>query len=501
MIIKAIASSFVSRLVRTATLATGFGTLWCLVVLLGGSAIQELSNDPAQKWPDREQIWVRDDGTPLVMITHYSDTVHTRYRDLSGREVERPASAIYSVPLAGDISGPGFLNRELRWEDRLKAFIDKQQPDVIWYFVHDGKAEGAGYFVAYERPSNRRVGFIGLSGFSSGPLPREQWLPVRSPLLGFAYYWSRSRAMISQGRILQSGEPGDAVLPSRWVYVPSGHVVYRVDLRARTLTSVLELREPIEGLGIVGFPNRALEVPGQTAAVVVRTSRTIRAFNPENEAVRSFTFPNEADRGYYADWYETGRGTALVAIHRPSDSQNAENISPVAWYTIGADGTVLDAGVQALKSGTLKRSEERETILLSYALPVPAFLLAVAPLFLWIIDPPGSYPAAIATLLKMTWPALLAVVILSPVLAFVASRRARAFALPKWEQIVWPALVLVFGVPAYAGYLLHRRWPARVACAQCGASAPRDRVECAFCGTPFPEPAGTGIEIFAERAA
>ena len=27
--------------------------------------------------------------------------------------------------------------------------------------------EGAGYFVGYERESNRRVGFIGLSGFQS----------------------------------------------------------------------------------------------------------------------------------------------------------------------------------------------------------------------------------------------------------------------------------------------------------------------------------------------
>jgi hypothetical protein len=57
--------------------------------------------------------------------------------------------------------------------------------------------------------------------------------------------------------------------------------------------------------------------------------------------------------------------------------------------------------------------------------------------------------------------------------------------------------VLLFGVPAYLGYLAHRQWPGRRACPNCGRLAPRDRPACFACGRNFPSPAMKGIEVFA----
>ena len=57
--------------------------------------------------------------------------------------------------------------------------------------------------------------------------------------------------------------------------------------------------------------------------------------------------------------------------------------------------------------------------------------------------------------------------------------------------------MILFGLPAYVGYRLHRRWPIRLPCPHCQGLAPRDRTACAECGDGFPEPAGKGIEIFA----
>ena len=57
--------------------------------------------------------------------------------------------------------------------------MNEREPTVNWFFVHDGKPDGAGYFVGYERTSNRRVGFIGMSGFRTGPVPAADWIPVR----------------------------------------------------------------------------------------------------------------------------------------------------------------------------------------------------------------------------------------------------------------------------------------------------------------------------------
>ena len=81
------------------------------------------------------------------------------------------------------------------WAERLKAFVNEREPTVNWFFVHDGKPDGAGYFVGYERESNRRVGFIGLSGFRSDPVPAAEWIPVRGELIGPSH-WSSAPVWI-----------------------------------------------------------------------------------------------------------------------------------------------------------------------------------------------------------------------------------------------------------------------------------------------------------------
>ena len=79
----------------------------------------------------------------------------------------------------------------------------------------------------------------------------------------------------------------------------------------------------------------------------------------------------------------------------------------------------------------------------------------------------------------------------------MAWRRSRAFGLSRQGQIAWAVFVLLFGLPAYVGFLLYRRWPIREPCPICQTQVPRDRVACAECGTRFPDPALKGIEIFA----
>ena len=54
------------------------------------------------------------------------------------------------------------------------TFANEREPTANWFFIHDEKPDGAGYFVAYERKSNRRIGFIGMSGFRTDPVPRSR---------------------------------------------------------------------------------------------------------------------------------------------------------------------------------------------------------------------------------------------------------------------------------------------------------------------------------------
>ena len=144
------------------------------------------------------------------------------------------------------------------------------------------------------------------------------------------------------------------------------------------------------------------------------------------------------------------------------------------------------------------QTKRRKPSCMTLVLPVPAIVFAIGLLLVIAIDPPQSYPAAVTALLKDSWPScLIAVLALSIVLAILVQRRSRAFGLSRREQIAWSVFVLLFGLPAYVGLRLIRRWPIRQPCPNCHAQAPRDRVACAECGMRFPDPSLKGIEIFA----
>ena len=59
--------SLLRQLLLAATLATGFGTLWFVLVLWLGNAIEEAWH--GGKPPPREDLVVTTDGTPLIEST------------------------------------------------------------------------------------------------------------------------------------------------------------------------------------------------------------------------------------------------------------------------------------------------------------------------------------------------------------------------------------------------------------------------------------------------
>jgi hypothetical protein len=138
---------------------------------------------------------------------------------------------------------------------------------------------------------------------------------------------------------------------------------------------------------------------------------------------------------------------------------------------------------------------QTQTLFLTLGLPVPAVKFVVE--LLIAVVHAQSYPAALSALIRDSGLSLIIVFALSLILAILTWRRSRSFGLSKREQIAWMAFVLFFGVPAYVGFLLYRRWPIRQPCPNCQAHSPRDRTACAECGAPFPDPSLKGIEIFA----
>ena len=126
--------------------------------------------------PSYERLVVTADGTPLIESVPADNLSQVTYRDLNGQVHEAPErdDQLPAVYLFGEHEGNrSSLSRELGWQQRIKVFLDEREPAAIWYFVHDGKPDGSGYFVGYERVSNRRIGYIGLSGFRTRSRARQ----------------------------------------------------------------------------------------------------------------------------------------------------------------------------------------------------------------------------------------------------------------------------------------------------------------------------------------
>ncbi len=474
--------SFFRPLLWAATLAIGFGTVWSIVGAWLYAAIDSVRQ--GAQGNTYEQLVVRSDGTPLIHSYRFDNLSLSTYRDLSGRVQEPPdgTHVLYGAYMPGERGTPGFFADALGWQERLEVFVNEKEPTVLWYFVHDGKPEGAGYFVGYERDSNRRVGFIGLLGFRSHPVPMDEWIPVRNALMADYSQWSSESISIystSNWGGPRALRPGQRDLPPHLVHIPSGNSVQLVDLATRSVKSVFEAPAPIEALGILAFSTSSKE-----QSILVRTRQQIQTLDHNYKLTRTFTIPTEADRRSPMTWYEIDNGQAIT-------------IAPRTIYRIAVDGTIQDRFEVNLKNGSRELSQEMGAFLMSLALPAPAILIATEPLFLMGRDPALRYPAAVSAMLRRSWPSLLGIFALSLVLAVMAKRRSRAFGLAKREQFAWAVFVLLLGLPAFVGFLLYRRWPIRLPCPNCQARVPRDRMACAECGTRFPDPGLKGIEIFA----
>jgi hypothetical protein len=486
--------SLLRQLPWAATLATGFGTLWFALVIWLATSIQDALWRGNQ--PPEEDLVVKSDGTLLIQSTPPQNQSLATYRDLSGRVQDAPDNndLISAMHMSDEHPLPGSLSPHRGWDQRLRLFVDEHEPTVTWFFVHDGKTEGAGYFVGYERESNRRVGFIGLAGFRADPVPGDERIPVLGALASDYAFWSSAPVSIYSGKgwVLR---PESWDLPPRLVYVPSGNRLLKIDLAARTVKTVFETAEPIGSLGIPTLSYWSGGHSKKERPILVRTPQKIHVLDHKHNIIRVFTIPSELDRKSLVRWYEIGNGQAITEFTPSSSTADSDNVTKRTVYRIANDGSMQDRFELTLHNRMRLLDRQTLTYVLALGLPVPTIQFVVN--LLIAIDQTQSFPAALPVLIRNSGLSLIAVFALSSILALMAWRRSRSFGLLKRAQIAWAVFVLLFGVPAYLGFLFFRRWPIRLPCPNCHAQAPRDRTACAECGTRFPNPSLKGIEIFA----
>lgn len=490
-------TSLPRSLLAALILAMGFGVAWFTIFgWVGFAALWSAGRSHGVS----ETLIVGSDGTPLIQTIQWDNRSRVTTRDLSGRPrdvVDRSNEipAIYLYPPRE--TGLGLFS-PLTWHQRIKVFLDERQPDAVWYFLHDGRSAGSGYFVGYERGSNRRIGYIGLSGPSEQPPRAEDRIPVRGELLHDYESWSSAGFGVYSMESVGALDSQD--LPPRLVHLPSGKLLRLVDLDARTVKTVFEAPELISSVGVPLLKSFASGFKSTSEPpILVMADRTIYRLDRAYDVKGTFTLPSEVEPQSLIIWYETAGGQAIVQCTVRSsegDARGAEGATRVRLYRVARDGTVQETHDVSLRSGGNQPSEWAAIWLGVVSLPSPVVLIATG-LIAAATNPARGAWAMILHLLRISWPALAAVLVLSLILAAITWRRSRAFGFSERECVSWSSFVLLFGVPGFVGFLAHRRWPVRLPCPHCQARTPRDRAACSACGEPFPPAPLKGNEVFA----
>ncbi len=486
------------------TLGTGFAMLWWFgLIWLGVSIKQSIRDSEVDAWkklPPRESPVVTTEGVPLIQHTIQRSTWQQSYRDLKNKPLkmgEDPRQLLPEIGMYGQYATFGFFNPRLDWGLRIKQFAVDGSPDQVWFFVHDGLETGSGYFVGFDKKTNRCLGYIGLAGFRAGSVPAEERIPVRGELIATYSPWS-SAPIWGRVQLGNNFEPEPWDLPQRQVFVPSGKQVRLVDLVDHTVSTIFEAPETIEAIGVPPIGSAFHSDPiKKDRPIQVRTRHKVYTIDRKHRVVREFAIPEEIDLRSRVSWYEVGDGRAYAFFAHPQVHGKPREITEYTGYEVAQDGAIRDRHKLTLPNGAIAGGEQEDLMLFDLGMPAPLFQLLVRPLAFMTADTNRTFLQASRLLFQWTWPTMLGTFGLSLALAWLTWRRSRAFGLPRKDRIVWTVFVLLLGLPAYVGYLLHRRWPPRVPCPSCHEKAPRDREACAECGVPFPEPALTGIEIFA----
>ena len=287
---------------------------------------------------------------------------------------------------------------ELDWRTRITPFGEPDQPDIIWYFIHDGASSGAGYFVGYQGSTNRPFGYIGESGFRSVRPPRLDQIPVRSGMMATVRFWSPERRAWprdafgnSPGALAECA--GQGVCPIR--ESPSLGRSSRAKLCARLLSSP----EPISSLDY--FFDQSLDFLNQTPRREDNSPRAATLRRPARLAV--LEREHQIIRTYLPSLANPERPHLLDANRPPPPSGPRRDLSTVgaprptrilspreSLYQVAPDGTTPRPNRDRFSKRNVDLGGNSRNRVLEFCIPVPLIFPLVDLSSVFSINQPGS---------------------------------------------------------------------------------------------------------------
>ncbi|MEX0677219.1 MAG: hypothetical protein WD063_09100 [Pirellulales bacterium] len=473
-----------AALILLATILTvGLMAVWAVAFGVGAMVVSMFS--PSRRI---DQLVFTIEGQPLLLSYAFQggtyDYNQEIYRTLDGKRIEDPDSLhLTEASYAREIPPGVRTDRALTgWTWRIVGFLQGRPAPVIWYLIHDEWPDGQAYFAAYEPNSKQLIGYLGRGGFRpSLPPPDERFtIPLNlffsgayAPLVGAA------------------GQVPSSQLPNGILYLVSDNSLVKIDL-------VRQAVEPVampERVIAVSTYQELKAVPDDRHAtyedrLVVRLPKELHILSLEGKPLRTFPLA------------EPLRDATLSLVGTTTDETILQARGDDHWsselYWVGPQGEV-----KRHERVTLYRASPPDKRATAWAItgivPMPAVLLAGS-LLAAANKPVGRQPApdfaaAFAEIVSYAWLPFLTLLAVSAALAFIVYRHQRAVS--DHGAVAWAIFVVLLGPPAVVGYWLHRQWPPKARCENCGAVVPRDRATCLACRAVFPSPPPKGIEVFA----
>ena len=452
-------------------LAVGAGLAWGFLAAWGMSVV----SDVASSGDVYENVVFLRDGTPVIESYARRDYEARTFRTLEGNRVEVKND---DMNVLTNLQGPEYLSKRfagLVWNERITCVHNDWYGPDVWYFMHDGKPEGHGYFVSYDKKAKAKIGYIGTGGFTPEEPPLDQQFPVNGRRVS-RRNWYGTTAMLYG---YNDGEGSEVQ------YLLADDGLREINVKKRSVKILRKGDDLISG-GLSSMPLPAKGKAAVDRTILLRSPDRVDVLALDGKEIASYPLPSELRSDNFGCLALPG-GKTLI-------DHGIFNVTDLFWLDAG--GKIVRREHVTLRN--LRQSQAMTNTIMSIVIPSPGVIAGVGFAYPWALaDCPDSwtYSDALRSALAKTWPILLATEIISLVLACVVYRRQRRYGLP-WTW-VWTVLVLLFGLPAFFGYFAHRAWPARLPCPHCGRRVPHDRPACFICGREFPPPAVKGIEVFA----
>ncbi len=444
-----------------------------------------------------ESLEITIDGKPLITSRAINNYNKVSWRTLDGQSVEieqeRWLGGAY-LPLRPQPMQ--WFHSPLKWPDRVGGNSDHQREPTNWYLIRDAEPEGHAFFVRFDPYSKAQVGYVGRKGFrATTPPPEEQFDlgPIRlSGFVGTVCGRSLQFYGLPNSYGVEEGNP-----ISNWaVYMIDEDRLLEIDLRKRSVRTLRESPDMISvGIltGMELLEDSSEEVKrGIFSRLAIRTTDGVILFDPPTGNQHEFSLPKELAEAAISVY--SLEALELWVTSAPTWQTN----KPFDLLRITTEGEITERHTIHLASPS--GPTMRQGFLIA-AIVVPALIvwvvlgLTLGPIGYLQQNAVSNNSETLSEILTASWPALLFVVVLSIIVAWLVFRIHRRY--HRSHTALWCGAAFFLSVPGLVAYRLHYGRPVTERCASCGKTAPRDRDACAACGDAFAGPALGGAEVFA----